>query len=132
MKKTHIIAFIAIAVCMGFILSSLFEASTYASFSEAFENEGKEYHVVGTLKLGAPVVYDPLANANLTSFTMTDQEGQVRNVKLFKSKPQDFEKSETIVLIGEAKGDEFHANDILMKCPSKYEGNTQVGNQVNQ
>jgi cytochrome c-type biogenesis protein CcmE len=62
---------------------------------------------------------------------MTDQEGQVKEVKLYKSKPQDFEKSETIVLIGEAKGNEFHANDILMKCPSKYEGDTQVSNQVN-
>jgi cytochrome c-type biogenesis protein CcmE len=36
------------------------------------------------------------------------------------SKPQDFERSEQIVLTGKMKGDEFVATDILMKCPSKY------------
>ncbi|MNF07676.1 hypothetical protein D3C80_2079060 [compost metagenome] len=38
----------------------------------------------------------------------------------FGTKPQDFEKSEQIVLTGGMVGDEFHASKILMKCPSKY------------
>ena len=39
----------------------------------------------------------------------------------------DFQKSEQIVLIGKMQGDAFHANDILMKCPSKYnDGKPQV------
>jgi cytochrome c-type biogenesis protein CcmE len=36
------------------------------------------------------------------------------------SKPQDFERSEQIVLTGKMIGNEFHASKILMKCPSKY------------
>ena len=36
------------------------------------------------------------------------------------SKPQDFERSEQIVLTGKMVGEEFHASKILMKCPSKY------------
>ena len=47
-------------------------------------------------------------------------KGIAKPVVLHKSKPQDFEKSEQIVLIGKIKDDVFHANDILMKCPSKY------------
>jgi len=41
------------------------------------------------------------------------------------TKPQDFERSEQIVLTGKMKGNEFHASHILMKCPSKYK-NDQV------
>jgi cytochrome c-type biogenesis protein CcmE len=36
------------------------------------------------------------------------------------TKPQDFERSEQIVLTGQMRGKEFHASKILMKCPSKY------------
>jgi hypothetical protein len=54
-------------------------------------------------------------------------KGVIKQVVLHKSKPQDFEKSEQIVLIGKMQGDNFHANDILMKCPSKYnDANSQV------
>ena len=53
-------------------------------------------------------------------FSLIDNKGISKQVVLHKSKPQDFEKSEQIVLIGKMDGTEFHANDILMKCPSKY------------
>jgi cytochrome c-type biogenesis protein CcmE len=43
-----------------------------------------------------------------------------KKVILHKSKPQDFEHAEQIVIIGKMKNGEFHASDILMKCPSKY------------
>ena len=36
------------------------------------------------------------------------------------TQPQDFEKSEQIVIVGKMSGNEFHASEILMKCPSKY------------
>jgi len=58
---------------------------------------------------------------------MTDKEGKECKVVLNQSKPQDFERSEEIVLKGKAVGEEFHATDMLMKCPSKYnDGNLQV------
>ena len=37
-----------------------------------------------------------------------------------KPKPQDFERSESVVVTGEMRNNEFVANEILMKCPSKY------------
>jgi cytochrome c-type biogenesis protein CcmE len=51
---------------------------------------------------------------------MTDNEGKECKVILNKTKPQDFDKSEQIVIIGKMTGEEFHASDVLMKCPSKY------------
>ena len=49
MKKTHIIAIVLIAVAIGTILSTFLDSSTYASFTEAMEAPGKEFHVAGKL-----------------------------------------------------------------------------------
>jgi cytochrome c-type biogenesis protein CcmE len=76
--------------------------------------------VVGKLDKTQPQIYDPKINADQFMFSLIDNKGISKQVVLHKSKPQDFEKSEQIVLIGKMEGNDFHANDILMKCPSKY------------
>lgn len=121
MKRTHIIALVIIAVAVAALVSSLSESSTYADLDEAFSDPGREYHVVGTLDKSQPIMYEPSRNASLTEFTMTDLKGRSCKVKLAKAKPQDLERSERLVLIGEANtAGEFEARDMLMKCPSKY------------
>lgn len=128
MKKLHILAIIIIAVAIGVIFVSLKNTSTYADFTEAMANPDKEYHVVGKLDKTQPQIYEPRVNADEFLFSMIDNKGVVKQVVLHKSKPQDFEKSEQIVLIGKMQGDNFHANDILMKCPSKYNDNNMPVN----
>lgn len=120
MKKIHIIGIILIAIAIGTILASLSSSSTYANFTEAAANPGSEYHVVGKLDKEKETIYNPEFDANLFTFYMKDNSGVEKKVILHKSKPQDFERSEQIVIIGKCEGGEFHANDILMKCPSKY------------
>ena len=66
------------------------------------------------------LTYDPRKDANYFSFFMTDKQGKECKVVFIGSKPQDFERSEQIVLTGQMAGNEFHASKILMKCPSKY------------
>lgn len=120
MKKSHILAILVIAVAIGTILTSLTDSSTYADFGTAFEQPGEEYHVVGKLNLEKPMEYNPEQNANLFTFYVVDNKGVETKVYLHKPKPTDFEQSEQIVLIGKADNGEFHANQVLMKCPSKY------------
>jgi len=120
MKKIHIVGIIVIAVAIGVIFTSLKNTSTYADFNEAVANPDKEFHVVGKLDKNQPTVYDPKINPDEFIFTLVDNKGIEKRVVLHKSKPQDFERSEQIVIIGKMHGEEFHANDILMKCPSKY------------
>ena len=120
MKKTHIIAIVLIAVAIGAILTTLNNTSTYADFKEAQESPDNEYHIVGKFDKEKENVYDPQKDANVFTFYMIDNKGEERKVVLHKNKPQDFERSEQIVLIGKMQGQEFHASDILMKCPSKY------------
>ncbi len=125
MKKTHIILILVIAVCIGAFITTLADSSTYASFSEAFENPNREFHVVGVYNKEKPYVYLPEIDANSFEFYLIDQEKNEKKVILLKSKPQDFEKSEQIVVIGKAHSNgTFVASDILMKCPSKYNENT--------
>jgi cytochrome c-type biogenesis protein CcmE len=120
MKKIHILGILVIAVAIGVIFVSLKNTSSYANFTEAMANPDTEYHVVGKLDKSIAPVYEPRINPDAFYFTMTDNNGVSKAVVLHKSKPQDFEKSEQIVLIGKMQGEAFHANDILMKCPSKY------------
>ena len=120
MKKIHIVGIVVIAVAIGVILTSLKNTSTYADFNEALANPDREYHVVGKLQKSQPLIYDPKVNADEFIFTLVDNKGIEKRVVLHKSKPQDFERSEQIVVIGKMHGEDFHANDILMKCPSKY------------
>eukprot|EP01012_Entosiphon_sulcatum_P058435 TRINITY_DN82494_c0_g1_i1.p1 TRINITY_DN82494_c0_g1~~TRINITY_DN82494_c0_g1_i1.p1 ORF type:complete len:130 (-),score=22.50 TRINITY_DN82494_c0_g1_i1:210-599(-) len=127
MKKLHIVGIIVIAVAIGVIFTSLQSNASYSDFAEASQNPDTEYHVVGKLNKSVPVEYDPKINADECSFLMTDNKGLEKRVVLHKSVPQDMEKSEQIVLIGKMQGQEFHANEILMKCPSKYnDGKPQV------
>lgn len=123
MKKLHILGIVVVAIAIGVIVASLKNTSTYADFTEALASPDQEFHVVGKLDKNQPQIYDPKVNPDQFLFSMIDNKGVEKQVVLHKSKPQDFEKSEQIVLIGKMQGDAFHANDILMKCPSKYSDN---------
>jgi cytochrome c-type biogenesis protein CcmE len=120
MKKSHIIGILVIALSIGAILSTFADSSTYASFSEASKEPEREFHVVGKLDTTKALVYNPEKNANLFSFHLIDREGTEKEVLFNGSKPQDFERSEQVVITGRMNGSVFEANKILMKCPSKY------------
>jgi len=120
MKKIYIVAIAILAVAIAVIMISLQNTTTYSDFAEAAANDDKEFHIVGKLDKTKDQVYDPTVNPDEFSFYLTDNKGLTKNVVLHKSKPQDFDKSEQIVLIGKMHNDAFHANDILLKCPSKY------------
>jgi cytochrome c-type biogenesis protein CcmE len=120
MKKTHIIAIVIIAIALGVLVYTMNNSATYADFAEAQDKPNKEFHVVGKVDKAKAQIYNPTVNADEFTFYLIDNKGAEQKVVLHKSKPQDFDKSEQIVLIGKMHEGAFHANDILMKCPSKY------------
>lgn len=119
MKKGSIFGLVVIAIAIAVIISTYSNTSTYATFKEAKDTQS-ELHIVGHLDKKKQLFYDPTKDANYFSFYMTDSKGQECKVVFTGSKPQDFERSEQIVLTGQMTGSEFHASKILMKCPSKY------------
>ncbi|WP_031525595.1 cytochrome c maturation protein CcmE domain-containing protein [Dyadobacter crusticola] len=130
MKKIQIFGLIIIAVAIGIIVSTAGDASTYVDFTKAREmaQDGDEesIHVVGKLKKdnGGRIVemeYQPEIDPNYFVFTLVDNNNVEQKVIYKNSKPQDFDKSEQVVVVGKMKDGTFSAEKILMKCPSKYE-----------
>jgi cytochrome c-type biogenesis protein CcmE len=129
MKKTHIIGIIIIALAIGIIMSTAGDASVYVSFKEAKElaEEGnnKKVHVVGRLlkdeqKHILGLQYDPVKDPNYFSFMLVDTNKIEQRVVYYNPMPQDFERSEQVVITGNMQKDIFVADKILLKCPSKY------------
>ncbi len=118
MKKIHILALILLAVGAYVLITASKDVSTYANYAEA-EN-GQRVRIAGELARDREMIYEPSVNAEEFSFYMTDDNQETKKVILDQAKPQEFERSETIVVTGYLKDDIFYANDILIKCPSKY------------
>jgi len=122
-KKSHIIVLFLIAICIGVFASKLGNVSSYSSFSDAKTNEGKTVQLIGNLAPGKPINFDPIKDPNSFSFYLLDKEGKEVFVICFDDMPTDFEKSEDIVLTGSMKENTFYADEMLVKCPSKYQEN---------
>ena len=119
MKKGYIIALIAIVAAIAIILSASEDVSTYATFSEASKNSAR-VKISGELNKDNDIIYDPIKAPNSFSFHMIDVEGVTNKVILKQPKPQDFELSESVVVTGKMQDGIFIADEVLMKCPSKY------------
>ena len=119
MKISHIIALIAIAASVAVMITTYnSDITTYGNFSNsATEQTGK---LVGQLVKEQPIEYNPEKDPNYLSFYLRDDQGEVRKVVLLAAMPQDFERSEQVVLTGKMKGETFIADDMQLKCPSKY------------
>ncbi|MBD2769580.1 cytochrome c maturation protein CcmE [Hymenobacter sp. BT664] len=129
MKKSHLFIMAIIAVAAAIILSTTADASVYVSFGEArqraAEGNTTKVHVVGKLPRDArkqPVglEYDPTTDPNYFAFTLIDTNRVAQRVVYNNPKPQDFDASEQVVITGCMKGQVFMADNILLKCPSKY------------
>jgi cytochrome c-type biogenesis protein CcmE len=120
MKTIHIIIILVIVAAIAVVVTTVSDSSTYSDFAAAASKPGKEFHIIGKLNRSKPMEYDAIKNANQFSFYMTDEKGLEKKVIYNNAKPQDFEKSEKVVIIGSMKGEEFIAKSLLLKCPSKY------------
>jgi cytochrome c-type biogenesis protein CcmE len=119
MKKTSIFGIVVIAIAIAIIICTYGSSSSYGTFKDA-QNTSGELHVIGHIDKQKEMVYDATKDANYFSFYMRDTIGNECKVVYNNTKPEDFDKSDKIVLVGKMDKNEFHASTILMKCPSKY------------
>jgi cytochrome c-type biogenesis protein CcmE len=130
MKKSHLFIIVIIAVAVTIIITTSNDASTYVTFDQAYQmasNGSKaSIHVVGDLKKdeqGHVVGIQPGEDRVSFSFIMVDENKNEQTVFYNQPMPQDFTRSEKVVVIGNYSGDQFIAEKILLKCPSKYQEN---------
>ena len=128
MKKSHILIIVVIAAAIGILISTAGDASTYVGFGEAYEmataGNKKDIHVVGELTKDASgniVGIEQGLDKVSFSFVLVDETGRKQKVEYGEPMPQDFTKSEKVVVIGRYDGEVFKASKILLKCPSKYQ-----------
>lgn len=121
MKKSNIILLVVIGITLVMLMTFYKDAGSYETFTSKKTISGQKVHVVGFYDKEAGITYKPEEDPNYFSFYLTDTLGTRMNVFHFKGVPQDFDKSERVVVIGKMANDtSFFAEDLLLKCPSKY------------
>jgi cytochrome c-type biogenesis protein CcmE len=112
------LAFLAIAIFFGLFSSGGDLLSPYVPFKEAQSVSGRYVQVIGSLDRSVPVRHTEGA----FTFTLIDKEGTRMTVIHHGTKPQNFEHTEQVVLLGRYRSETglFEADKVLVKCPSKY------------
>lgn len=118
MKLKTVIGLVALTGFAALLLLNFGnQVGGYMNFEEATDT-GAKAHVVGTWAEDQPTHYD--RSENVFTFYMRDEAGTVQQVRYANPKPANFEEAEQVVVEGHSQGDVFVADNILVKCPSKY------------
>ena len=113
-----------IALLVGFVVYAglnLAESVTpYVSIAEA-RASANNVQVKGLLDKN----FSPVQTCDEFTFSLRDENsGETLRVKFDGVKPDQFDDAYHIVAVGkfDSSDDSFHAKKLLIKCPSKYEG----------
>lgn len=127
MKNSSAISIVFISIIVIIIISTFGDASTYVTFSKAkdvYESGSMtKFHVVGKLNKDEENNIEGLMKGDdkmSFTFEMIDEDGIKENIFYGEPMPPDFLLSEQVVVIGGYENNTFVADDILLKCPSKY------------
>jgi cytochrome c-type biogenesis protein CcmE len=118
-KKKWIIGAGIVLIAGVWMVSSFNNTLTaYVSFDEA-RNRDKRVQVIGTI-VRDRVEYNT-DSLHLT-FDMTSDDGDVMTVVYDGTMPGNFDQATKVVCKGRYDNGRFEADELLLKCPSKYQG----------
>ena len=110
-------------ILLGFLalgLTTFSKSMTpYVSFEEA-AGAGRTVQVMGALEKGSSRYDIPTKTLHFT--LVEEKTGRTLPVTYTDVKPANFEEAVSIVAIGRHGGSTFAAEKLLVKCPSKYQG----------
>jgi len=117
-----IIAVVLLAVAATVGVSSFKRTMTpYISFAEARSASGL-VQVNGKL---ADKDYILKPEEQFLRFNLKDEHGDVMPVEYRGVIPGNFDQAVSVVAIGKFAGDHFEAEQLLVKCPSKYQAEAE-------
>lgn len=120
MNMKMLVGIVVIVIALIFGAMTFIESNIeYMDFAKA-EQLNKKVQVKG--KWVADKETQFIASTSQFSFYMVDDNNKECKVVLDGGKPNNFEIATEIVAKGRFKDGYFHANEVLTKCPSKYEG----------
>ncbi len=119
MKKGYIVAAVLAGAFLVLGVTSFKKTLTpYVSFDVAQKTRGS-VQVMGSLEKGSES-YD--TDKQQLSFSILDDHGRNLPVVYRGIKPANFRDALSIVAIGRYEAGALHAEKLLVKCPSKYQG----------
>lgn len=122
MNVKIVLALVLLAVAAGFGVTSFRKTMTpYISFAEARQARGM-VQVNGVL---ANKNYVLKHNEQFLKFDLKDSQGEVMNVEYHGVIPGNFDQATSIVAIGQYRDGKFTADQLLVKCPSKYQAEAE-------
>lgn len=118
MKPKYLIGGLVILVFVVFASMNLEQSLVaYVSIDEA-KASGRTVQIKGA-RVPNTEAYDPAEKT--FNFTIADPDGREVRIVYHGVKPSNFENAKEIVVRGRYQGEVFQADDVLVKCPSKYE-----------
>lgn len=120
MKPAAIVGLTIILAALAFGAKAFVTNLTpYVKFSEARQATTGNVQVMGSLDKKS--VH---AGADALTFDILakDNPADRLTVRFKQAKPANFELALEVTAIGRYQGDSFHADKLLVKCPSKYQG----------
>lgn len=120
MKNKNIFGGAIIVVFIGVMIYLFTQTNVQyeASFAKVMES-GKTVKATGSWVKERNYEIDK--TNNVFTFYMKDTQGNVMKVIYRGTIPNNFESSTSVVVTGKFIDGNFHATDILTKCPSKYQ-----------
>ncbi len=119
MQKRRIICLLLIFAFFFFSTITFIDSlSPYVSFGEART-------IAGTVQIKGDIIRDNVAfdqeNKKLI-FRLRDETGEEAVIVYAGAKPEGLEHATGIVAIGKYQNNQFMAEKLLVKCPTKYQG----------
>jgi cytochrome c-type biogenesis protein CcmE len=130
MKKSYIVGAVIVIAAMAMAMYSFQSTLTaYVSVSEAKESL-RPVQVAGVVVKGSKR-FD-LKNNRLV-FTLQEDSGAKMAVEYDGPKPANFDEVSKVVSVGKYNKEKqaFEASELLVKCPTKYEGRVQGESKEN-
>ena len=124
MNVKIVLALVLLGVAAAFGFTSFKRSMTpYISFREARQTPGM-VQVNGVL---ANKNYVARRDEQYLQFDLKDSHGETMKVEYRGVIPGNFDQATSIVAIGRYSNDRFLADQLLVKCPSKYQAQAERG-----
>ena len=120
LKPILALALVIAAVAIG-VTSFKKSVTPYISFAEARRSSG-QVQVNGVL---ADKEYVMKQEEQFLSFRLRDSRGEVLPIEYRGVIPGNFDQATSIVAIGRYHDGKFDADQLLVKCPSKYQAEAE-------
>lgn len=119
-----ITAVVAGLALTGVVVAFLGSASPYVTVAQAKTTDGNRLHLLGNIVKDS--TRTDFKNGTLL-FQLKDPEGATVTVRHRGERPANMGEATQVVAIGGMQGPEFVSEQLLLKCPSKYEGQKKPG-----